>query len=308
MAKKAESGAVKPAPAVKNKSPREKYLRNVEVKVKPIVRGRAFFPKGHDGEFLYSGCTNRLTLPYSYSKRSYVNIFENDEEREFFEKALNKAPGALTIYDRNNDYWGKEFFVELDKNTYTINLNDPIGMLEYKVLLANKDKIAPTWAERNLNPGYKWAIVSSEQEDDDHYKLAAKNERAMELFFKIKSSNKKMYDVLRLLGKKPVKNSIDNTRWLKTQLDTIINQKERIAGSPNIDDFIKAVEDPFFSEKVFVFDAMDIGEVILEDGVYRIKETNAPIGRSIDQCVEYFADMKNNEDKILIKQRMELNK
>ncbi len=303
----AKKEAVKAAEAVE-RSPREKYLRNSKVKVKPIVRGRAFFPKGHDGEFLYTGCTNRFTLPFSVSKRSYVKIFDSHEEQEFFEDELNKDRGDLSLYDRNNDFWGKDFYVELDKGSYDIDLATPIGMLEYKVLLANKDKIAPSWAEKDLNPGYKWAIISEDQENDDAYKIAEKNEHAMELYFKIKSSNKKMYDVLRLLGKKPNRTALDNTRWLKSQISEAIEQKAKVSGIPNIDDFIEVVEDPLFSEKVFVHDALEIGEIVLEDGKYKITQTGNPIGRSIDQCVEYLSSPKNSEDKILIKQRLELNK
>ena len=138
--------------------------------------------------------------------------------------------------------------------------------------------------------------------------MAAKNERAMELFFKVKNSDKKMFDILRLLGKNPPRSSVNNTVWLKSQLDQVISQKEKIKGVPNIDNFIEIAEDKTFSEKVFVLDAMDIGEIIHDNGTYRIRETNAPIGRSIDQCVAYFADPRYSEEKILIEQRMELNK
>lgn len=302
MAKKA---GVKESPVVGEK---KNYLRNVKVKVKPIVRERAFFPKGHDGEFMYSGCTTQMTLPYSNKTRSYVNVFSSDEEREFFEDAINREHGELSVFSRTSDFWGKEFSVTLDKNEKELDLSNPMQMLEYKVLLANSDKIAPSWSERFVNPGYRWAVVSSDQEDDESYKAAAKNEHAMELFFKIKNSDKKMYDILRLLGKNPPKSSMSNTVWLKSQLDQVISQKEKIKGVPNIDDFIRIAEDPTFSEKVFVLDAMDINEIILDGGTYRIRETNAPIGRSIDQCVTYFADPRYNEEKILIEQRMELNK
>ena len=302
MAKKAE---VKQE--VKEESPKL-FLRNIKVIVKPVKRHRPFFAEGHDGEFMYSGCINRITLPFSISKRSYVDIFESKEEQEFFENALNKAPGALNIFDRNSQFWSKDFFVDLDKDDKELDLSSPVQMLEYKILLANTNLIAPSWGERFKNPGYRWAIVSEAQIEDDSYKIAAKNEEAMELFFSMKNSNKMMYNVLRLIGTNPNKSNENNTTWLKAQIDKIISQKEKVKNVYNIDDFITVAKDPRFNEKIFVLDAIDLGEIKKIDGIYKINESNIPVGRSIDQCVEFFANKKYSEEKILIEQRMELNK
>lgn len=284
------------------------YLRNSTVKVKPIVRGREGYHKGHDGEFKFTGCHLKQTLPYSNSRRSYAKIFESDEEREFFENAFNKKPGALTIYDRNNDFWGREFVVTLEKEEKELDLSIPSQMLEYKVLLANTDRVAPNWDVRFKKGSYQYAIISNEQEVDDGLKLAEKREKAMDLFFSVKKSDKKMYDILRLLGKNPSKAAKDNTQWLKAQLQTIMAQIEKInAQVSNIDDFIKVVEDPHFQEKVFVLDAIDLGEVYKEGTAYYLRDTKAILGRSIPQVVEWFADVRHNEDKLLIETRMGMN-
>jgi len=285
----------------------EKYLKNIKVEVKPIVRGRSFFPKGHDGEFRYSGCYEEFTLPYSSSKRSYSSIFDSKEEQAFFENILNKKPGALSFYDRNSEFWGKEFKVKISKEGKTLDLSIPMHMLEYKVLLANTHLVAPDWTSRFKNPGYQYAVVDDGQIQEDSYKAAAKNEEAMDIFFKIRKSNKKMYDVLRLLGKKPAKTSIDNTAWLKSEINKVIEQKQSKPGLIGIDDFIRVASDRNLSEKVFVLDAIDLGEIKLDGSTYRVNQTNAIIGRSLEQAIEWFADPRNQEDKLFIEQRLKLN-
>lgn len=285
----------------------KQYLKDFSVDVKPIIRGRAFLPKGHDGEFRYSRCLEGFTLPFLMSKRSYAPIFEDRDEQTFFEESLNKKPGSLSIYDRNSDFWGKEFKIDLSKEGKTLDLRIPMHMLEYKVLLANTHFISPDWDSRFKNPGYQYAIVSEEQIKEDSYKSAAKNEEAMEIFFKLRKSNKKMYDVLRLMGKRPNKQSIDNTSWLKSELNKVIENKKATKELPGIDTFIKAASDKHFSEKVFVLDAIDLGEVVINGSTYRLKETNTPIGRSLEQAVEWFADARNQEDKLFIEQRLQLN-
>lgn len=287
---------------------KEGFIRTGTVKVKPIKRSRAGYPKGHDGEFKFTGCHLKLTLPYSNSRRSYKQVFDSNEEQAYFENVFNKKAGSLSIYDRNNDFWGKEFIVTLEKDNKELDLSVPSQLLEYKVLLANTDKIAPSWDERFKKGSYQYAIISNDREVDDTMKLSAKKERAMELFFEVKKSDKKMFDILRLLGKSPARNTIDNTQWLKSQLTSTMSQIEKVRNVSNIDDFIKVVEDAKFSEKVFVLDALDLGEITRDGTVYRLRDTNAPLGRSVDQAVEWFADPRNNEDKLLIEQRMEMNR
>lgn len=283
------------------------YLKNEKIEVKPIVRQRSFFIKGHDGEFMFTGTSKGYMLPYSNTTRSYVNIFEDENEQHFFEDKLGLEKGELTVYDRNSTYW-TTFVVNVTKEGKTLDLNIPSHVIEYKVLKANTKRIAPSWEQRNGNPGYEFALVSGKQVEDDYAKTAEKNEQAMELFMKLRKSNKKMYDLLRVMGLSPQKEAKDDARWLKGQINRIIEQKEKSPGVKNIDDFIAAAEDPKFSTKLFVMDAMDIGEVIIKGGNYRLSANDQLLGKNMSQVVDYFDSPGGREDKLLIEQRLELNK
>jgi hypothetical protein len=90
-----------------------KVLQNKKVILKPIEKERPFYKKGHDGEFMFSGCKERFTLPFSQSLNSFIQIFEKGEQ-EAFEELLQKKPGELNTYTRKNSFWN-DFYVDLEK-------------------------------------------------------------------------------------------------------------------------------------------------------------------------------------------------
>lgn len=278
--------------------------KNKKIVVKPIDKERPFFKEGHDGRIRYSGCYNSFTLPWKTSSRSYVKIFEEGEQA-LFEKALGLEEDALNLYKRKGSWWGK-FFIDLDKNEKTLDLNNPMEVLEYRVLKANTDSFATSKGEYNGTQDY--FLIDQDEVEETNNKSAERFGLAMELYMKIRKSDKKMYDILRVLELKPSKQIMGNTKALESEIYKIIQQVQKIAGLPNIDDFIEAAQDALFSDKLFTLDAIEIGAIELQNGVFKITESGIPLGRSIQEVAEYFNLAKNQEDKLLIQRRIELNK
>lgn len=280
---------------------------NKTIEVRPIKRTRPFFKADHDGAFMFSGTYKEYTLPYINDTRSYANPFESPEEQEEFERVLQLAPGALSVNNRNSDFWST-FKVQLSKEGKVLDLNYPMHVLEYRVLKANTKRICPNWEDRNRNSAYEFALIDKDVEEVNDIKDAERNLRAMELFIKMRKSNKKMYDILRVLGKKLPKEASVNTSQLIKEIDQIIAEKSKVGGVLNIDDFIEAAEDPKLSLKVFVLDAIEIGEIEVSKGVYKIASSQTAIGRNLSEAVDYFDSIKGREDKLLIEQRLEMAK
>ena len=280
---------------------------NKTIEVRPIKRTRPFFKADHDGAFMFSGTYKEYTLPYINDTRSYANPFESPKEQEEFERVLQLAPGALSINNRNSDFWST-FKVQLSKEGKVLDLNYPMHVLEYRVLKANTKRICPNWEDRNRNSAYEFALIDKDVEEVNDIKDAERNLRAMELFIKMRKSNKKMYDILRVLGKKLPKEASVNTSQLIKEIDQIIAEKSKVGGVLNIDDFIEAAEDPKLSLKVFVLDAIEIGEIEISKGIYKITGSQTAIGRNLSEAVDYFDSIKGREDKLLIEQRLEMAK
>lgn len=279
-------------------------LENKKIKIEPIIRRRAFFPAGHDGEHTYTGCHKDYGLPFDGKKRTYVNPFKNAGEQEQFEQLLDQKPGSLNLFKFPSKFWG-DFSISLTKDGVTLDLNNPVDALWYRVLLVN-----PRFANsenQKSNPKCDFVLIDERIKEEAKSDLARKKEEAIDEFSKIKKSKQKLFDVLRLLNKKPDKNSSIET--LKAKVLEIIEEPASSVGVTNISHFLRIVNDPTASLKLFILDAVDIGEITYNKDGYRIADTNQLIGKHLEQAVDYFnskdADVLNT--KALIEERLKVN-
>ena len=104
----------------------------------------------------------------------------------------------------------------------------------------------------------------------------------------------------------PPKESIDKTDFLKTEILKVIDQKDGGKGNKIkcVTDFIKIMEDARFENKVLIYDAMDINEIKLLNGMFKITATDTIMGKSIEQAAEWLDLLQNQEEKILLQQRV----
>jgi|AntDeeMinimDraft_5_1070356.scaffolds.fasta_scaffold11539_2 hypothetical protein len=279
-----------------------KVLESRKIKVEPVIRKRAFFPKGHDGEHTYTGCHKDYCLPFDAKKRAFLNPFIKEEEQEEFEKLLDQPEGALNLYKRNSKFWG-DFSISLTKEGLTLDLNNPVDALWYRVFNVSP-RFASTESQKS-NPKCDFILIDEKVKEEYKSELSRKKEKALDEFMKLKKSRTKLYDTLRLLNKKPDKDaSIDA---LKDKLLEVIDEPSSNRGVTNIGDFLKVIEDPTNNLKLFILDAIDIGEIIYnsKEG-YKIKDTGQNIGKYIEQAVVFFntkdADVLNT--KAIIETRL----
>lgn len=277
-------------------------LEKKKIKVEPIIRQRAFFPAGHDGEHTYSGCHKDYGLPFDIKRRSYVNPFKNDSEQEQFEYLLNKQKGSLNLYDMNSKFWG-DFSLSLTKDGVILDLSNPVDALWHRVLLVN-----PRFAnndEQKSNSKCDFVLVDERVQNEAKTDLAKREEEAIDLFVGIKKSRQKMYDTLRLLNKKPDKDATIES--LKASIQAIIKEPPS-KGVTSVVDFIRVMNDPNSTNKLFVLDAVEAGEIVYNTDGYRIKDNGVNIGKHLEQAVDYFntkdADVK--EIKAIISQRIKV--
>lgn len=274
------------------------------IEVKAIVKKRPFFKEGHDGEFMFTGCLKTYQLPFVMSTHSFAQVFETPKIQEAFEVLFNKPKGSLNIYDRKNEFW-TSYKVEVTKDGKILDLSIPDHMLQYLVLKANSHRISDGWAGRH-RPGLEFALVNESQVREDDNKKAAISEKAMDLFFKIRKNTSDMYNVLRLLDKTPLKENRDNIEWLKTELLKVIDQKDKNTKGQikTVHDFIKIVEDSKFDIKVLIYDAMDAKEIFTRNSNFILSATDAPMGKSLEQAADWLDDLQNQEEKIILQQRL----
>jgi hypothetical protein len=92
--------------------------------------------------------------------QKYIESYPNGmTEKEFFEKELGVDLNPTMPTDKN--FWrsDKRGRVVLTKEGTTLNLNQPLDMLKYKILLSNKTLISPSYEDRMLKASYEFMIV-----------------------------------------------------------------------------------------------------------------------------------------------------
>jgi len=276
-------------------------LENRRIKVEPILRKRAFFPSGHDGEHTYTGCHKDYGLPFDLKRRTYLNPFLNEGEQAQFEHLLDLPANSLNLYKRDNKFWG-DFSLSLTKDGETLDLNNAIDALWYRVLLVN-----PRFAnndDQKSNPKCEFILTDEQVKKEEKSNLARQKDEALEEYMKIKKSRKRLYDTLRLLNKKPDPDAeIDS---LKNKLLEVIDEPASARGVTNIADFMRIVKDPQSDLKLFVLDAVEAEEIIFSKDGYKVKDSGQFLGKHLEQVINYFSmkDADVLQTKAIIEQRL----
>ena len=128
-------------------------LRNERVIVRFVPRETAMVHnKNH---ILYGGmaetATRNFVVPRLLSTGIYKNVL-TDDEKDFLEYAMGLEPNALSIYRKRDNFWDDSNEngigrVTLHKQDNYLDLSNPADYIKYKILLANKDTIAPSQEE-----------------------------------------------------------------------------------------------------------------------------------------------------------------
>ena len=278
----------------------ENCLENRKVTVKLVQKYRSGFPKNSAGNTIWDGAKRIYQAPTNAHDRLIPLL--TSEEQAFFEDFMGMDKGTLSFTKKDN-FW-RDFKVTLEKEGRVLDLSDPEDVLSYKILLKSNN-IAPNKDVIN-ELVHDFYLVDERDEEEENIKLTDKYEEASKLFLnKVSKTSSKMINVLRLLGRNVPKDA--TAKWLKGELIKIIEQKVKVAGLPNIDDFISVAKDPNFDIRIFIMDAMELGEIKVDGSTYKLRAGDT-IGYDLDQAISYFANPKNQQTKLLIEERIKSNK
>lgn len=239
------------------------YLPDKKVKVEVIKRDSEWLPKGHDAEGMFSGARFGVDLPRDLNKGGQlVNPFANEDERKFFEKELSMPEGTLSIHKpEGQNFWKgpKAFKVYVDKTGLTLNLSEPMDMLRYKVLKANRQTVAASWAQRFGSPGFKYVLIEEGEQISERLNESQLRRKADRFLGNISTSKRKMKDLLRVYYAKfgMIKKVPDNasSEFYESEIDKLITDGKTL---PNL---VSVFEDPFYEMKLFIEDAITAGAI-----------------------------------------------
>ena len=255
-------------PTVAGKKEYVSCLRNIRIEARFIPKvGRITDPR----HVLYGGMAEDAIRTYTVPmlrSGAYVNVL-TDSEKEFLEDYMGLENNALSIHRKNDNYWDN-YFVNLRKQSTYFDLSNPDDYIRYKVLLANKDYIAPNLQalEDNKKATYQYVLVEEGEETSKSNRNMSFTMQAYMEFGKIQDD----YDILRVLVEilegKPL-SSKTKIEFLKEKINNLIQKDAKI--------FVKTAQDPMLSTKVLIKKAIEAGIISNRGGMLYMKQDGTPL-------------------------------
>jgi hypothetical protein len=283
-------------------------LRNERVVVRFIPKETAMVHnKNH---ILYGGmaenATRSFVVPRLNSTGMYYNVLTNDE-KDFLEYAMGLEANALSIYRKNDNFWDDSNEngigrVVLHKQDNYLDLSVPSDYIKYKVLLANKDKIAPSMQELEDRPKatYEFVIISEGAETKNNLsKMDATMQCYME-FGAIKENKDVLKTVIELLEKRPIAPQV--------KLDYLQGKvKDYIDADPRR--FLQVVTDSLLPAKVLIKKGIEAGIISWRNNLYYWREDGHPLCEmgeesTLTNAAKYLVNPKYQELKFTLEAKL----
>lgn len=254
--------------SVEEEAPMVSCLKNERVEIRFIPKiGKIDNPKHVMFGGMAEGAVKTFTVPLLQSG-AYVNVLTN-EEKTFLEEVMGLEYNALSIYKKNNNYWDN-LFVRLTKEPTYLDLSNPDDYIKYKVLLANRDYIAPSLQslEDNRKATYQFVIVQEGEETSKANKNMSYTMQCYMEFGKVQDN----FDVLRLIVEtlegKPVARTT-KIDFLKEKINKLIQADAKI--------FLRTIQDPMLPTKVTIKKAIEAGVISNRGGMLYLKSDGTPL-------------------------------
>lgn len=275
-------------------------------KEKIIVR---FVPKENDNIVdrqhvayggMMDGAVRGFTVPM-LSNGTYKNVL-TDNEKAFLEEVLGLEINGLSVYNKKDNYWDN-YLIRLTKQDTILDLSDPEDYIKYKVLLANKDTVAPSMKElrEHRRATYEYVIIEPNEEFSDSRNKVNNTMKCYEEFGAIKDKFDVLRCIIETIDGRPV---AANTKieFLQGKATDLISSNPKL--------FLETVTDPLLSTKITIKKALEAGVITKRGDYYYLKSDGSPLcGNNEDPtftvAAKYLSLPQNQELKFSIEAKMQ---
>lgn len=250
-------------------------LKNEKVIVRFISRAKGMITDPRHVLYggMAAGSKMRLTTPLLRSG-GYADVLTKDEKK-FLEYKLGLEPNALSVHNRNNNFWSDANpqgigRVELIKGDNPLDLSNPIDYIKYKILLANKDQIAPSIQALQDRPKatYKFVIINEgDTAKAANTKVTLKAQAYME-FGKVNEDKEKMRVIIETIDGRPTAKD-SKLEYLQGKIGELIEANTKM--------FLQVARDPLLSNKVLIKKAIEAGIIANRGNYLYLRESNTPL-------------------------------
>lgn len=273
-------------------------LRNEKVIVRHIPKktGLVTDPK----HVLYGGMADTAIRQFSVPRLSsgmFVDVLTK-AEKDYLEYAMGLEPNALSIYRKINNFWDDSVEGSISKVTLTkqdtyLDLSNPEDYIRYKILLANKQFIAPSLKELQDRPlaTYQFVLIN----EGDEVKTAKAHMTSIQHCYMEYGKISEDFDTLRvvveMLSAKPVAGST-SIDWLQTEVNRYIQANPKL--------FLNIVTDELLKTKVLIKKASEAGIIAYKGNQLFMRDSGAPLCEygeesTLGNAAKYLASPKHQD-------------
>ena len=269
MAKETKQATVKSTAATVN------CLRNERVIIRHIPKesGMVTNPK----HILFGGMAENAVRTFVVPRLSsgmFVNIL-TDSEKAFLEEVMGLEYNALSIYKKVDNFCDDSnesgiSRVRLTKQDNYLNLADPEDYIRYKILLANKDYIAPSLQALQDSPKatYQFVIISEGDETKSAKDNMSATMKCYKEFGKIENDINTLRVIVETIDGRPTAPTV-KLEFLQGRINALIQADSKI--------FLRVITDPMLSTKVLIKRAIEAGLISNRGNYLYLKSDNTPL-------------------------------
>ena len=292
------------------KNTEEKPLINCLKNEQVIVR---YLPKqsrmvSNPKHVLFGGMAENATRTFvvpMLSSGRYVNVL-TDDEKDFLEDIMGLPKNAMSIYKKVDNFWDDTneagiSKVTLRKQDNYLNLANVEDYIRYKILIANKDYIAPSLEALETHPKatYQFVILTEESETKSARKGMTILMQCYTAYGKIEDD----VDALRIIIETLTGITVHkNTKkeFLQTKINELIQSNSKM--------FLKIATDPLLQTKVLIRKCIEGGLIAHRGNQYYIREGNIPMCEdgepTLNVAAQWINLPKNQEIKISLEAKL----
>ena len=283
-------------------------LRNERIIVRFLGRKNGIWgdnPKHVLAGGMSENAVRKFVVPL-LSTGAYVNVLTNNE-KEYLEQALGLEYNAMSVYKKENNFWSDANpnginSVLLHKQDNYFDLSNPVDYIKYKILLANKNFIAPSLQVLEDKPKatYQFVIIS----ENDETKVAKNNMsvtmRCYKEFGKIEGNKDKLRLIVELITGKPTAPNV-KTDVLEAQINNLIQKDGKM--------FLRIITDELLDTKVLIKKSLEAGLIAKRGDQLYLREGNTPLCEygeepTFNIAAKYLSNPKRQEIKFSLEAKL----
>lgn len=283
-------------------------LRNEKIIVRRVPKLTGMWgnnPKHVLSGGMAEGVVRTFVVP-RLSSGMFVNVL-TDKEKAFLEEIMGLEYNALSVYKKVDNFWDDSNEnginkVRLTKQDNYFNLSDPEDYIRYKILLANKDYIAPSLQALQDTPKatYQFVIISEGEETKAAKSNMSTTMMCYKEFGKIENDVDTLRVIVETIDGRPTSQTA-KLEFLQTRVNSLIQADSKI--------FLKVVTDPMLSTKVLIKRAIEAGLISNRGNYLYLRKDNTPMCEANEEptlnvAAKYLNSPKHQEVKFSLEAKL----